>query len=117
MPGSILGLGRSPGVGNGNSLEHSSLENPMDRGAWWATVHGLPKSWIQLNMHAIGLADWGFKLVKNSSPGTATLRKGPVPAGQPHPLIRFPDQALLLRVLLPEGARMTVGIWNQMTRL
>ena len=62
----------------------------MDRGAWWATVHGLPKSQIQLNMYAIGLADWGFKLAKNSSPGTATLRKGPVPLGQPHPLIRFP---------------------------
>ena len=42
--GSILGLGRSPGVGNGNPLQHSFLENPMDRGAWWATVHGVAKS-------------------------------------------------------------------------
>ena len=38
--GSILGLGRSPGEGNGYLLQHSCLENPMDRGAWWATVHG-----------------------------------------------------------------------------
>ena len=38
--GSILGSGRSPGVGNGNPLQYSCLENPMDRGAWWATVHG-----------------------------------------------------------------------------
>ena len=39
-PGSIPGLGRSPGEGNGNLLQHSCLENPMDRGACWATVHG-----------------------------------------------------------------------------
>ena len=42
--GSMPGLGRSPGEGNGNSLQHSCLENPMDRGAWWATVHGVAKS-------------------------------------------------------------------------
>ena len=39
--GSIPGLGRSPGEGNGNPLQYSYLENPMDRGAWWATVHGV----------------------------------------------------------------------------
>ena len=38
--GSISGLGRSPEEGNGNALEYSCLENPMDRGVWWATVHG-----------------------------------------------------------------------------
>ena len=43
--GSILGSGRSPGEGNGNPLQYSCLENPMDRGAWWATVHGVTKSW------------------------------------------------------------------------
>ena len=42
--GSIPGLGRSPGEGNGNSLQYSCLENPMDRGAWWATVRGITKS-------------------------------------------------------------------------
>ena len=42
--GSILGSGRSPGGGHGNLLQYSCLENPMDRGAWWATVHGVPKS-------------------------------------------------------------------------
>ena len=41
--GSIPGLGRSPGGGNGNLLQYSCLENPMDRGAWWATVHGATK--------------------------------------------------------------------------
>ena len=40
-PGSIPGLGRFPGEGNGNPLQNSYLENPMDRGAWWATVHGV----------------------------------------------------------------------------
>ena len=38
--GLIPGSGRSPGGGNGNPLQYSCLENPMDRGAWWATVHG-----------------------------------------------------------------------------
>ena len=42
--GSIPGSGRSPGEGNGNPLQCSSVENPMDRGAWWATVHGVTKS-------------------------------------------------------------------------
>ena len=38
-PGSIPGSGRSPGEGNGNPLQYSCLENPMDRGTWWATIH------------------------------------------------------------------------------
>ena len=43
--GSIPGLGRSPGEGNGNPLQYSCLEISMDRGAWQATVHGVAKSW------------------------------------------------------------------------
>ena len=43
-PGSIPGSGRSPGEGNGNALQYFCLENPMDRGAWQATVHGVTKS-------------------------------------------------------------------------
>ena len=42
--GSVLGLERSPGGGHGNTLQYSCLENPMDRGAQWATVHGVTKS-------------------------------------------------------------------------
>ena len=42
--GSISGLGRSSGEGNGNPLQYSCLENNMDGGAWWATVHGVEKS-------------------------------------------------------------------------
>ena len=47
--GFIPGSGRSPGQGNGNPLQYSSLENPMDRGAWWATVHGVAKSRTRLS--------------------------------------------------------------------
>ena len=47
--GSILGPGRSPGEGNGNPFQYSCLENPMDGGAWWATVNGVAKSWTQLS--------------------------------------------------------------------
>ena len=44
--GLIPGSGRSPGEGNGNQLQYSCLGNPMDRGAWWALIHGFTKSWI-----------------------------------------------------------------------
>ena len=53
--GSIPGLGRSPGEGNGNPPQYYCLENPMDRGAWEATVHGVAKSQTQLSDRAIGL--------------------------------------------------------------
>ena len=43
--GLIPGSGRSPGGGNGNPLQYSYLENPMDRGAWWAAAHGVAQSW------------------------------------------------------------------------
>ena len=48
-PGSIAGLERSPGEGNGNPLQYSCLENPMDREAWWATVHRVAESQTQLS--------------------------------------------------------------------
>ena len=47
--GSIPGLGRSPGEENCNPLQYSGWENPMDRGAWWATVHGVTNSWTGLS--------------------------------------------------------------------
>ena len=46
--GSIPGSGRSPGGGHGNPLQYSCLENPMDKGAWWATAHRVTQSQIQL---------------------------------------------------------------------
>ena len=53
----VQSLGRedSPGEGNGNPLQHSCLGNPMDGGAWWATVHGVAKSWRRLSerLHSV----------------------------------------------------------------
>ena len=48
-PGSILGLGRSPGEENGNPLQYSCLKNPMDGEAWWATAHAVAKSGTRLS--------------------------------------------------------------------
>ena len=48
--GSISGSGRSPGEGNGSPLQNSCLETPVDRGIWWATVHGVSKSSTRLSM-------------------------------------------------------------------
>ena len=63
--GLIPGLGRSPGEGNGNPLQYSCLEDPMDRGAWWATVHRLAKSWTRLSdfTHSLmyGCESWTIK--------------------------------------------------------
>ena len=63
---SIPGSGRSPAEGNGNPLQYSCLENPMDRGAWWATLHGVAKSWTCLSdfsssLHFRFLVTWALK--------------------------------------------------------
>ena len=50
-PGSIPGLGRSPGEGSGTLLQYSCLENPMEGGAWWAPVHSVAKSRTRLSTH------------------------------------------------------------------
>ena len=49
--GLIPDLGRSPGEGNGDPRQHSCLENSMDRGVWWTTVHGVAKSWTHRSVH------------------------------------------------------------------
>ena len=59
---SIPGSGRSPGGGHGNPLQYSCLENPMDREAWWATLHGVTKSWTRLKPLNTGAARMLFKL-------------------------------------------------------
>ena len=55
-PGSIPGLGRSPREGNGNPLQYSCLENPMDGGDWEVTVHGVAKSQTRLRDFSLALA-------------------------------------------------------------
>ena len=62
--GSSPGSGRLPGEGNGNSLQNSCLDNPMERGAWWATVHGVSKSWTWLSPWShreSDIAEWLMK--------------------------------------------------------
>jgi len=64
--GSIPGSGRSPGVGKGNLIQYSCLENSMDRGAWWATVHGAAKNGTRLS-------NWAHR--KQKHPAWSTQRK------------------------------------------
>ena len=74
-PGSIPGLGRSPGEGNGNPLQYSCLENPMDRGAWWATVDGVAKSRTRVSNFTIFLSFFLYAFSQFScSVGSDTLR-------------------------------------------
>jgi len=63
--GSIPGLGRSPGEGNGNLLQYSCLENFMDGGAWWATVHGVAKSQTWLSDFTFTFLKWGDQSLDN----------------------------------------------------
>ena len=60
-PDSIPGSGRSPGGGNGTPLQYSCLENPMDGGAWWATVHGLAECWTWLSDFTFFLSLWHIR--------------------------------------------------------
>ena len=74
--GSIPGSGRSPGKGNGNSLQYSCLGNAMDRGTWRATVRGVAKSWTwlkQLSRHTSLLFGWVSILIDQVSP-VSTLK-------------------------------------------
>ena len=73
-PGSIPGSGRSSGEGNGNPLQYSCLENPMDRGAWWATVHGVAKSQTRLSNFTFFWASQVALLVKNSPANARDVR-------------------------------------------
>ena len=62
--GLIPGWGIAPGEGNGNPLQYSCLEIPMDGGAWWATIHGVAKSWTRLSdftffVHPVGCGTYG----------------------------------------------------------
>ena len=72
--GLIPGLGRSPRGGHGNPLKYSCLENPMDRGDWWATVLRVAKSWIQLK--GLNTHKWGYLVFP---PLSLNLSFSPVP--------------------------------------
>ena len=73
--GSIPGSGRSPGEGNGNPFHYSCLENPMDRRAWWAAVHGVANSWTQLRTDGqilLGINIWTLRSTFFFSPTRST---------------------------------------------
>ena len=73
-PGLVPGLRRSPGEGNGNPLQYSCLENPTDRGAWWATIHRVTKSRMRLSeLHFYFLAPSLYGL----RPSVTTPQKPP----------------------------------------
>ena len=95
----IPGLGRFPGVGNGNLIQYSSLENSMDRSSWGATVHGVMKSQTQLNTHTH----------KRSHSGGYILRLSTEGMGKNAHLSLFPWKKLdcTLSQLLPEGQPLT----------
>ena len=78
--GLILGLGKSPGEGNGNPLQYSCLENSMDRGAWRAPVHAVPKS-------RTGLSDQDFNLHYRSTGLYSEMKPDWVTGGTIIPLI------------------------------
>ena len=84
-PGLIPGSGRSPGGGNGNPLQSSCLENPMDRGAWSAAVCGVTKSWTRLSDSATTPALWEEQ---------ASLPLLPAPLQSPGTVGSSPKQAL-----------------------
>ena len=67
--GLIPGLGGSPGGGHGNPLQYSCLENPMDRGAWWAIVQGVTKRWTRLTLYFLlfFLLSKALKIILNFS--------------------------------------------------
>ena len=83
--GSIPGLGRSPGEGNGNALQYSCLDNPMHRGPWWATVHGVARSQTRLSDQTT-----------TTQPFTRGTAATPPPAHVPASLLCDPGKALRL---------------------
>ena len=102
--GSTPVLGRSPGEGNGNTLQYSCLENPMERGAWWATVHGVTKSWTQLSDFTPQREQRGI-LVKILSPPSRAGREGrgasPQALGRGQLVHRYPIGALAQSCVSP----------------
>ena len=72
--GSIPGSGRSPGEGNGNPFQYSCLENPMDGGVWWATVHGVAKSRTRLSDFTFFLFFLSLQLAPSAAAAAKSLQ-------------------------------------------
>ena len=104
--GSIPGSGRSPGEGNGNPLQYSCLENPMDRGAWWATVHGVTKGWTWLS---------DFTFQSSSTFGRILITKGKGATLKRRSLADTTSLELS-KLTSPRGDRANVGTTEQSLR-
>ena len=103
------GLGRSPGEGNGNSLQYSFLENSMDRGVWWATVRGVTESRTQpkwLSMHACSPALTSKRTIGKSIALTRRAFVGKVM------LLLFNMLSRLVIAFLPRSKRLLIS-WLQ----
>ena len=99
-PGLIPGLGRSPGEGNGNPFQYSCLENSMDGGAWWATVHEVKKSQTRLSDFTDSLTLLCFRY-------THWKKRIALPGG----LATF----LTEKDHGPLGSKETIAVWGQGT--
>ena len=106
-PRSIPGSGRSPGEENGTPLQYSCLENPMDRGAWWATVHGVAKDRTRLSDQAHSYSHlyiWDLRLPIPELPGSSTSELdcvSPPPTAYKSKFFCSPGSQLPLILLLP----------------
>ena len=107
--GSLPGSRRSSGVGNGNPLQYSCLENSMDRGAWLATVHGVAKNWTRLS-------DWAYKKKSPVSQDYMSWEPGwKVISGYMCWIHRLGQKLNLPHVLLQDRNRITMATSDFMT--
>ena len=89
--GSMPGSGRSPGGGNGNPLQYSCVENPMDRGACWATVHGVTEGHDWAHTQQAGKVYLHFAFEKTETQGDLKIRLSPYNwASQVAPVVKNP---------------------------
>ena len=113
--GLIPELGRSPGAGNGNLFQYSCLENPMDRGAWWATVHGVSKSQTWLSDRACTQAtlhppNSGWAIVLCQQPCLWRSFHGPRSRHSP-PSPSSPQMVTILSFLLVTSFCLITWMW------
>ena len=92
-PGSIPGPRRSPGEGNGNPIQYSWLENPVDGGAWQATVHGVAKSQTRLSDFTFSIC-WSAALQSTISPLHTNEISSKSMFGSPTKLARYPTNTI-----------------------
>ena len=118
VAGSTHGSGESPGVGNGNPLQYSCLENPINRGAWQATGHGIVKSRTQLSTHIQRML--AFLIISTSvSPQSCPTLCNPMDYSLPDPSIHGIFQARILKwVTISFSRRSSQPIdWTQVSHI